>query len=128
MIAQFVYDMIGVFIYTEVRPYHMSIPKPKFSVGEVAILQPPHPSAKAYWGQETTIIEVIWLTEGEDAMGVESCGWYYETDIPAPPATDLPEDQHLHWVWSEYDLKKRYQPGQDFESLMESLIEDAVPV
>jgi len=40
-----------------------------FWVGEVAILQPPHPSAKHLWGVETTILEGYWSGGGEDAMG-----------------------------------------------------------
>jgi hypothetical protein len=99
----------------------MSRPAPKFAVGEIAILQPPHPSARAYWGEETTIIRLYWMTNGEDAMRGRSYGWYYETDIPAPPPTDLPEDQHKKWIWSEYDLKKKYEPGMDYESLIEEL-------
>jgi len=92
-----------------------------FSVGEVAILQPPHPSARHLWGQETTILAVIWNEGHEDAMGQKGASWSYYTDIPAPPPTDLPEDQHDNWVWCEYDLRKKYDPGEDFESLIEEL-------
>lgn len=94
---------------------------PYFSVGEVAILQPPHPSAKYLWGQETTILEIHWSEGGEDAMGKSSPKWTYLTDVPAPPATDLPEDQHDNWLWCEYDLRKKQQPGESFEALMERL-------
>jgi|GEM_PF-2533182 len=48
-------------------------------------------------------------------------GWCYETDIPAPPPTDLPEDQHDDWLWAEYDLKKKYKRGADFAELMAEL-------
>jgi hypothetical protein len=47
--------------------------------------------------------------------------WCYQTDIPAPPPTDLPEDQHQHWIWCEYDLRKKYDPGTDFEKLVADL-------
>jgi hypothetical protein len=40
---------------------------------------------------------------------------------PILPPTDLPEDQHLAWVWCEYDLRKKYDPGSDFEKLMADL-------
>ena len=101
---------------TERRP-------PYFSVGEVAILQPPHPSAKHLWGTETTVLEVFWSGGGEDAMGQNSPKWSYLTDVPAPPPTDLPEDQHDGWVWCEYDLRKKQQPGESFEAMMERLSE-----
>lgn len=99
----------------------MSMPEPKFAVGEVAILQPPHPSAKAYWSMETTVLEIFWSDNVEDALHGMHSGWSYRTDIPAPPPTDLPEDQHDGWIWAEYDLKKKYEPGQDFHDLMEEL-------
>jgi hypothetical protein len=93
--------------------------QPKFRVGEVAILQPPHPSARHLWGQETTIYAVSHSSShGEDAMGFSSNEWIYKTDVPAPPPTNLPEDQHDNWVWCEYDLRKKYDPGTDFEELM----------
>ncbi len=101
--------------------------RPKFKPGEVAILQPPHPTAKHLWGQETTIIQVFWNEGAEDAMGGFATGWSYYTDIPAPPPSDLPEDQHTNWVWCEYDLKKKYDPGEELESLIEGL-KDAVPL
>jgi len=99
----------------------MNRPQPKFSVGEVAILQPPHPSARHYWGQETTVHRIVWLSMVEDAMNGMGSGWGYETDIAAPPATDLPEDQHDEWLWAEYDLRKKHDPGMDFDELMAQL-------
>ena len=104
----------------------MSRSAPKFEVGEIAILQPPHPSARSYWGQETTILRVIWGERVNDAMQEKRTGWSYKTDIQAPPATDLPEDQHDHWIWCEYDLKKKYQRGDDFDALMAKLQRDKV--
>ena len=102
----------------------MNEPRPAyFSVGEIAILQPPHPSAKHLWGTETTILQVLWSGGGEDAMGRNSPKWSYLTDVPAPPPTDLPEDQHSGWVWCEYDLRKKQQPGESFETMMERLSE-----
>ena len=101
-------------------------PQAKFNVGEVAILQPPHPSARHLWGQETTILELHWSDGVEDAMGGYSSGWAYFTDVAAPPPTDLPEDQHDGWLWCEYDLKKKYDPGEDFHTLMESLTRELV--
>ncbi len=95
--------------------------KPHFSIGEVAILQLPHPSAKHLWGQETTILQIFWNDGAEDAMGGNRSGWSYFTDVPAPPPTSLPEDQHANWVWCEYDLKKKYDPGEDYESIIEEL-------
>jgi hypothetical protein len=95
--------------------------RPYFSIGEIAILQPPHPSAKHLWGVETTILEIYWSGGGEDAMGRNSPKWTYLTDVPAPPPTDLPEDQHDHWLWCEYDLRKKQQPGESFETMMERL-------
>lgn len=94
---------------------------PYFSIGEVAILHPPHPSAQHLRGVETTILEIYWSGDGEDAMGRNSPKWTYLTDVPAPPATDLPEDQHENWLWCEYDLRKKHQPGESFESMMEQL-------
>lgn len=94
---------------------------PRFSIGEVAILQPPHPSAKHLWGTETTVLDIFWNGEAEDAMGGFRSGWSYLTDVQAPPPTDLPEDQHNDWVWCEYDLRKRYEPGDGFEEMMEAL-------
>ncbi len=91
---------------------------PKFQVGEVAILQPPHPSARAYWGKETIILQVFWSEGVDDAIHGTHSGWSYQTDIPAPPPTDLPEDQHDGWVWAEYDLRKKFDPGEGFEELM----------
>ncbi|MCG8314268.1 MAG: hypothetical protein MI976_13755 [Pseudomonadales bacterium] len=99
----------------------MSMPEPKFRIGEVAILQPPHPSARSYWGMETTVIEIIWVENVEDAVHGVHSGWSYQTDIPAPLPTDLPEDQHDGWIWAEYDLKKKHDPGQDFSELMDAL-------
>ena len=95
--------------------------EPKFQIGEVAILQPPHPSARAYWGMETTVLEIVWADNVEDALYGVNSGWSYRTDIPAPPPTDLPEDQHDGWIWAEYDLKKKYEPGSDFSDLMKAL-------
>ena len=95
------------------------LPAPKFRIGEVAVLQPPHPSARHLWGQETTVLRIVWSQGGEDAMGWQKGGWNYETDIPAPPPTDLPEDQHLHWIWCEYDLRKKYDPGENLQSIIE---------
>ncbi len=106
----------------------MSRPNPKFQAGEVAILQPPHPSARSYWGQETTIFRVVWSVNVDDAMNGVHTGWSYHTDIPAPPPTDLPEDQHDRWIWSEYDLKKKYDRGEDFEDLIAELQNDTVTV
>jgi len=99
---------------------------PKFSIGEIAILQPPHPSAKHFWGQETTILSIQWCNGENDAMGGFNPHWGYETDIPAPPPTDLPEDQHIRWIWSEYDLKKKHDGGDDFATLMEKLSKEEV--
>ena len=98
--------------------------EPKFCVGEVAILQPPHPSARHLWGQETTILEVFWGESSEDAMGGVRSGWSYQTDVMAPPPTDLPEDQHSHWLWCEYDLKKKYDSGGEFSTLMQEINEE----
>ena len=95
--------------------------KPHFSIGEVAILQPPHPSAKHLWGQETTILQIFWNEGADDAMGGKVAGWSYYTDVPAPPPTNLPEDQHPNWVWCEYDLRKKHDPGDDFESIVEDM-------
>ena len=92
---------------------------PYFSVGEVAILQPPHPSAKHLRGTETTILDIFWSEAGDDAMGSRSPKWTYLTDVPAPPPTDLPEDQHGDWLWCEYDLRKKHEPGESFEAIME---------
>ncbi|MCW8876504.1 MAG: hypothetical protein OQK04_02275 [Kangiellaceae bacterium] len=100
--------------------------EPYFSVGEVAILQPPHPSAKHLRGVETTILDIFWSEAGEDAMGSSSSKWTYLTDVPAPPPTDLPEDQHGEWLWCEYDLRKKHQPGESFEFIMERLSSVAV--
>ena len=100
--------------------------EPKFSVGELAILQPPHPSARHLWGQETTILSMHWSEGVEDAIGGFRSGWSYLTDVPAPPPTDLPEDQHENWAWCEYDLKKKYDSGESFESLMESFKRELV--
>lgn len=106
----------------------MNRPEPKFKIDEVAILQPPHPSARSYWGMETTVLNIYWIENTEDAVyGIHS-GWSYQTDIPAPPPTDLPEDQHDYWLWSEYDLKKKYDPGIDFSELMEELKDTKVTV
>ncbi|MDX1694957.1 MAG: hypothetical protein R3208_14415 [Ketobacteraceae bacterium] len=99
----------------------MSRPDPKFRIGEVAVLQPPHPSARSYWGAETTVLEIFWAHNVEDAVHGMHSGWSYRTDIPAPPPTDLPEDQHDGWVWAEYDLKKKHEPGQGFSELTEAL-------
>jgi len=96
--------------------------EPYFKIGEVCILQPPHPSAKHLWGQETTVLQVIWSGERDnDAMGLKQPGFCYQTDIPAPPPTDLPEDQHDGWVWSEYDLRKKHDRGDEFEAIMEEI-------
>jgi hypothetical protein len=96
--------------------------QPKYRVGKVAILQPPHPSARHLWGQETTIMRIIHSSSrGEDAMGFTGNEWNYQTDLPAQPPTDLPEDQHDHWVWCEYDLRKKHDPGVDFEDLIAHL-------
>ena len=73
----------------------MSIPAPKFRIGEVAILQPPHPSAKSYWGMETTVLEIFWVENVEDAVHGMHSGWSYQTDIPAPPPTDPASYTHL---------------------------------
>ena len=103
--------------------------EPYFQVGEVCILQPPHPSAKHLWGMETTIISVFWSADRDnDAMGVKVPGYSYQTDIPAPPPTDLPEDQHDGWVWCEYDLRKKHDRGEDFESMMEDIDDLTVKV
>jgi hypothetical protein len=102
--------------------------EPRFSVGEVAILQPPHPSARHLWGQETTVLSIHWNEDVEDAMGGYSSGWGYFTDIPAPPPTNLPEDQHDGWLWCEYDLKKKYDGGSDFKTLMAELKKGLIEV
>ncbi len=102
---------------------------PYFRVGEVCILQPPHPSAKHLWGQETTVLKIFWNDERyEDAMGVKDPGYCYLTDIPAPPPTDLPEDQHDGWVWCEYDLKKKQDPGEAFENILEEIDDITIKV
>ena len=106
----------------------MSRPEPKFRIGEVAILQPPHPSARSYWGLETTGLRVFWSENVEDAIHGMFSGWSYQTDIPAPPPTDLPEDQHDGWVWAEYDLKKKYDAGDGFEDLLAAIQKQKVTV
>jgi len=96
--------------------------KPHFSIGEICILQPPHPSARHLWGQETTILQIIWSDHrGDDAMGVKDPGYCYQTDIPAPPPTNLPEDQHDGWIWCEYDLRKKLDPGESLENILEEI-------
>jgi hypothetical protein len=102
--------------------------EPKFQVGEVAILQPPHPSASSYWGQETTILQVVWIEGVDDAMHGVHSGWSYQTDIEAPPPTDLPEDQHNGWIWAEYDLKKKYDSGTAFDDLIAELQDSELTV
>ena len=95
--------------------------KPLFSIGEVAILQPPHSSAKAYWGMETVILRRSWGSSHEDAFGESHTGWSYETDIKAPPPSSEPRHQHDRWVWCEYDLRKKYKSGDDFKTLIKKL-------
>ena len=96
-------------------------PEPYFKVGEVCILQPPHPSARHLWGKETTVKEVTWRQHrNNDAMGLKEPGYNYETDIPAPPPSNSPEDQLINWVWCEYDLRKKYDPGDSFEDILEA--------
>jgi hypothetical protein len=104
------------------------IPSPKFRKGEVAILQPPHPSARHLWGQETTILRLFWSADGNDAMGGFTSNWCYKTDVPAPPPSDLPEDQHDGWVWCEYDLRKKHEAGEDFASVMAAFSREKVGV
>lgn len=95
---------------------------PYFEVGEVCILQPPHPSAKHFWGQETTVQRVIWRDYKEyDAMGGFGPGYSYETDIPAPPISDDDKYKDVNWLWCEYDLKKKYKPGDSIEETLEQL-------
>ena len=94
---------------------------PFFEVGEVVILQPPHPSAKKYWGIEAVVLRRRWSRNSEDAFGGYRSGWSYETDIPAPPPSDAPHHQHNRWVWCEYDLRKKYDAGMDFKILKEEL-------
>lgn len=103
-----------------------NIPSPKFSISEVAILQPPHPSARHLWGQETTILRMFWSRGGNDAMGGFAPHWCYETDVTAPPPSDLPEDQHDGWVWCEYDLRKKHKAGEDFASVMAAFSREKV--
>ena len=95
--------------------------KPLFEVGEVAILQPPHPSAKAYWGMETVIRRRIFSRQHEDAFGGKRSGWSYQTDIPAPAPTNEPRHQHRNWIWCEYDLRKKHEAGDDFKTLIKDL-------
>ncbi len=95
--------------------------KPLFEVGEVAILQPPHPSAKAYWGMETVIRKRIWGDQHQDAFGGKRSGWSYETDIPAPPPTNEPCHRYKRWIWCEYDLRKKYTAGDEFKTLIKDL-------
>ena len=73
-------------------------------------------------------MRLVWSVNVDDAMHGVHTGWSYQTDIPAPPPTDLPEDQHDFWIWSEYDLKKKYEPGADFEDLIAELQDDKVTV
>lgn len=61
---------------------------------------------------------MVWSEDVEDAIYGVSSGWSYQTDIPAPPPTDLPEDQHDGWIWAEYDLRKKHDGGNGFEDLM----------
>ena len=63
----------------------------------------------------------MWNDSHDDAMNGIHSGWCYQTDIPAPPPTDLREDQHRNWIWSEYDLKKKYDLGAEFEALIAEL-------
>jgi hypothetical protein len=82
--------------------------EPKFQVGEVAILQPPHPSASSYWGQETTILQVVWIEGVDDAMHGIHSGWSYQT--------------------AEYDLKKKYDSGTAFDDLIAELQDSELTV
>jgi hypothetical protein len=99
--------------------------EPLFEVGEIAILQPPHYSAKGYWGIETVIQERFWSASSHDAFGGRRSGWSYVTDIPAPPPTNDPRDQAKTWVWCEYDLRKKYDAGDEFGVLLEALRDTA---
>lgn len=104
-----------------------SKPNPLFNVGEIAILQPPHPSAKQYWGQETKILRRVWRKPNPTAfMASKSSGWLYETDIEAPPISDSPKYIPGSWLWCEYDLRKKYDAGDEFEKLMENLVNELV--
>ena len=94
--------------------------RPRFEIGETAILQPPHPSAKAFWGVETVILSRSWGIS-EDAFGERHTGWSYETDIQAPPPSVEHRHQHLSWVWCEYDLRKKYDAGDDFKTIIKQL-------
>jgi hypothetical protein len=100
---------------------NMEQTKPLFEVGEVAILQPPHPSAKAYWGMETTILRRVWASNSTDAYSKNYSGWDYQTDIQAPPPTNRLIDQHNGWIWCEYDLRKKLEAGDDFKTLIKGL-------
>ena len=93
----------------------------KFVEGEIAILQPPHPSAQHLRGVETTVLRVRWSDAAEDAMGGLRSGWSYETDIPAPPPWGSLENQPSAWVWCEYDLRKKHDSDKSFEVLMHEL-------
>ncbi len=106
----------------------MSRSEPKLQAGGVAILQPAHPSASRDWGQETTFLQVVWIEGVDDAMHGIHSGWSYQTDIEAPPPTDLPEDQHNGWIWAEYDLKKKYDSGTAFDDLIAELQDSELTV
>ena len=96
--------------------------KPLFEIGETAILQPPHHSAKAYWGMETVIFQRSWSGPHKDIFGNQCQGcWMYKTDIEAPPPTNNLLDKLRSWIWCEYDLRKKYDAGEDFKTLVKNL-------
>ena len=86
----------------------MSIPEPKFAVGECVMVR------SADWPSYNTdnalVLHRDYVTTTNEISGEIKTGWYYVVDIPI-------RADYL----CESALRKRPEPGQDWESLRDSL-------
>jgi len=94
---------------------------PLFSIGEVAIIHPHYDSeiSRPFKGQETIILEREW-SEGLCGDGTKRWTWAYKTD-KAPKNFYLQGKYRKFSVWTEQSLRKKYDAGMDFDSLLNLL-------
>lgn len=100
--------------------------KPLYEIGETVIIFPIHGGpGTAMKGLETIVLEREWAKAYTYSGGYEYC-WGYRTDILPPPIHDSEGVERQPWGWCEYNLRKKHEPGDPFNELMEELKEPAL--
>ena len=99
--------------------------RPLFEIGETVILHPLHEQGAAYRGQEAVVMSRRWCNGQILSLSCKRLWcWGYKLTILPPCQIRVGEKTFTDcYEWAELSLKKKYERGDDFRTLMEQLDE-----